>query len=63
MNKEQKNKKHLGIYFLSNTRGSMTLEESYGMEQLQSVLEKLKVGNLDQQDLMTVKALWKSFQQ
>lgn len=39
----------------------MTLEESAGIEQLQSIFCKLKVGNLDQQDLMMVKTLWKSF--
>ena len=63
---EQKTKeqKTSGYFILfSIQRGSMTLEESYGMEQLLSVLEKLKVGNIDQQDLMMVKALWKSFQQ
>jgi hypothetical protein len=40
----------------------MTLQESSGVEQLQLILEKLKVGNIDQQDLMIVKTLWKSFQ-
>jgi hypothetical protein len=43
-------------------RDSISLQESFGMEQLQLILEKLQVGDLDQQDLVMVKTLWKSFQ-
>lgn len=40
----------------------MTLEQFSGMEQLQLILAKLQVGELDQQDLMMARTLWKSFQ-
>jgi hypothetical protein len=63
MNKRPKNKKQIcKILNVFNERDSMTLQESSGVEQLQLILEKLKVGNIDQQDLMIVKTLWKSFQ-